>query len=160
MGSESHSRIANPSRETVALSVRGTELNYMTVGTERSIWKSLFSKGSPHPANLECPRCSSRKILRNGKRDPPNQHIQRYICNVCGYRFSKRPRTRANSREGSNSTDQGTQTRVSEKTGMTTVIALPQGKYVTGDIDHTTLILSRLDHYLRKRGRQPTTIEG
>lgn len=35
-----------------------------------------------------CPQCGSQKIWRNGIRYTPKKEIQRYLCKVCGYRFS------------------------------------------------------------------------
>jgi hypothetical protein len=36
-----------------------------------------------------CPECKSQRVWKDGKRYNDSEEIQRYLCRVCGYRFSK-----------------------------------------------------------------------
>ena len=38
---------------------------------------------------LKCPECGSSKIYKDGLRYTNEERIQRYLCRVCGYRFSE-----------------------------------------------------------------------
>ncbi len=38
---------------------------------------------------MQCSRCGSEKIWKDGLSDSSGKRIQRYLCRVCGYRFSK-----------------------------------------------------------------------
>ena len=40
-------------------------------------------------ASIECPKCHSKKIWKDGKRKTQNGKNQRYICQKCEYRFSE-----------------------------------------------------------------------
>ena len=39
-------------------------------------------------ADLDCPRCLSSKIWKDGLRKVKSGFIQRFLCRDCGYRFS------------------------------------------------------------------------
>lgn len=44
---------------------------------------------SPDCKFVICPDCGSKKIWKDGFRKGANKKIQRYLCGVCGYRFSE-----------------------------------------------------------------------
>ena len=40
-------------------------------------------------ASRECPECHSKRIWKAGVRQTVNDEVQRFLCRVCGYRFSE-----------------------------------------------------------------------
>ncbi len=108
-----------------------------------------------------CPRCGSPRVWRNGYRDYPHQNIQRYLCPICGLRFSG---SCGDYEQSSYTSSQGLQSRITKENAkeMTQEIAdnVARATHIVsnGDITQTNNLFN-YSWYLKKNGLSESTIK-
>jgi len=119
-----------------------------------------FLRRSCDLESIICPQCGSSDIWRDGHRDPPYRHLQRYRCKACGRRFSDSDLDLSH-RQCSNSTPQGTLTRITkENAKMSTVTEQLNTKSVTVISRQTDRIIIEYTNHLLKKAQAHSTILG
>ena len=123
----------------------------------------------PASSNI-CPQCSSSLVWKDGFRSHEGVRIQRYLCRICGARFSESTSNlKGESEFGDSSRGEGLN-NLSEESGtrrvgasnngvINTVATETIGKIVAGDVNETKSLLVQYSWYLKNRGNREATIE-
>ena len=101
---------------------------------------------------LECPRCSSKKIWKDGKRKTVYGSVQRFLCKDCGHRYS-------GSIIFSTPSDRTGECQVCvTRQGAKNLIVAKQEEQATGDISDTKSILFQFAWWMKRQGYAEQTI--